>query len=135
MNWKYVKPLKSEDLISEFEKAHNIEFPESFIELVRINNGGRPEKDIFDTDAAKERTIKSFLSFNKEDRETVWKIADWNEDVLKDAYVAFGIDNFGDLICFKKSDLSVIFLDTESVNEEMIADDFSAFIDKLYADQ
>ena len=134
MNWKYVKPLKSEDLISEFEKAQNIEFPESFKELVRINNGGRPEKDIFDTDAAKERTIKSFLSFNKEDRETVWKIADWNEDVLKDAYVAFGIDNFGNLICFKKNDLSVVFLDTESINEEMIADDFSAFIDKLYSD-
>jgi hypothetical protein len=133
MDWKYVKPLESEDLISEFENSQEIDFPESYKELVKQYNGGRPVKDVFDTDVTKERTIKSLLSFNKEDRETVWKIAEWNKDELKNRFVAFGIDNFGNLICFKTSDLSVVFLDIETLSEEKIADSFSEFLEKLYS--
>ena len=105
---------------------------EEFKELVRNCNGERPDKKGFDTDTEKKRCLKSFLFFNKEDRETVWKIADWNKDELQGLYAALGIDNFGNLICFKKSDLSVIFLDLESPGTEKIVDDFSSFIDKLY---
>lgn len=132
MNWKYVKALKSKNAIKEFEVAFKFEFPDSFKETVANYNGGRPEKDTYDTDKTKERTIKSLLSFNKEDKETIWKIADWNKDELKDDFIAFAIDHFGNLICFSVSDKSIAFMDMETLKTETIANDFSAFLDKLY---
>lgn len=132
MNWKYVKALKSENAIKEFEVTFKFEFPDSFKEIVANYNGGRPEKDIYDTDKTKERTIKSLLSFNKEDKETIWKIADWNKDELKDDFIAFAIDHFGNLICFSVSDKSIVFMDMEMLKTESIAKDFSTFLDKLY---
>ena len=132
MNWKYVKALKTENLIKEFEATFKFEFPVSFIDTVVNYNGGRPEMDVYDTDKTKERTIKSLLSFNKEDKETIWKIAEWSKDELKDDYIAFAIDHFGNLLCFSVSDRSIVFMDMETLKTEMIANDFSTFIDKLY---
>ena len=71
MEWKYVKELKSVDLIDDYECLVKYVFCDSFRRCVIANNGGRPSKKIFDTDKVKERELKSFLSFNKEDRETV----------------------------------------------------------------
>lgn len=132
MNWKYVKALKSENAIKEFESTFKFEFPDSFKEVVANYNGGRPEKDVYDTNKTKERTIKSLLSFNKDDKETIWKIAEWNKDELKSDFIAFAIDHFGNLVCFSVSDKSVIFMDMETLKTETIANDFSAFLDKLY---
>jgi hypothetical protein len=133
MNWKYVKALKSEKAITEFEKNYGIEFPDSFKETVGKFNGGRPERDIYDTDKTKGRTIKSLLSFNKDDKETIWKIAEWSADELGEKYIAFAIDHFGNLICFSKSDKSIIFMDHETLKTEIIANEFANFIDKLYS--
>lgn len=133
MNWKYVKALKSENAIAEFEKAYKIEFPDSFKELVTKFNGGRPEKDVYDTDKTKERTIKSILSFNQDDKETIWKINEYSTEELGDKYVAFAIDHFGNLLCFSKSDQSIIFMDSETLKTEVIANDFASFIEKLYS--
>ena len=132
MDWKYVKALKSDSLIEEYEKMTGYKFPESFCECVRKNNGGRPSKKVFDTDRTKERVLKSFLSFNKEDRETVWKISEWNSVELGDKYVAFAIDNFGNLICFEKASGKVVFIELETLNVEVIADEFGGFIGRLY---
>ena len=133
MNWKYVKPLKSEDAIQEFEEIYKFKFPDSFKECAYKYNGGRPEKDVYDTDKTKERTIKSLLSFNKDDRETIWKINDYCSDELGDRYVAFAIDQFGNLICFALSDKSVVFMNMETLNIEMISNCFSDFLNKLYS--
>lgn len=133
MNWKYVKALKSKNAIAEFETSYKIRFPDSFKEIVAKYNGGRPENDIYDTDKTKERTIKSILSFNQDDKETIWKINEWSAEVLGDKYVAFAIDHFGNLICFSKSDRSIIFIDLETLKTENIASDFVSFIDKLYS--
>ena len=64
MDWKYVKPLRSEELISEFENAQGMTPSEEFKELMRNCNGGRPDKKGFDTDTEKKKCLKSFLSFN-----------------------------------------------------------------------
>lgn len=132
MQWKYVKPIKDENLIGEFEKLADFKFPDAFKECVKQNNGGRPEHKVFDTDKRKERGLKSFLSFNKDDSETVWKISDWNKEELQDRYIPFAIDNFGNLICFDAINSRVVFVDVENGNIEMIASDFSGFLQKLY---
>lgn len=132
MEWKYVKPLKTMDLIDEYECLVRYVFCDSFRKCIAENNGGRPSKKVFDTDKERERAIKSFLSFNKEDRETVWKIYEWNKEELNDRYVPFGIDNFGNLICFDANNDKVIFLDHEDMTIEVIANNFCEFINNLY---
>lgn len=92
----------------------------------------RPSKRIFDTDKVKERELKSFLSFNKEDRETVWKIFDWNKEELANKYVPFGIDNFGNLICFDANNDKIVFVNHEDMSVEAIAENFDGFMSGLY---
>lgn len=132
MEWKYVKALKSAELISEYEKKTGYVFDEAFKKCVMENNGGRPAKKVFDTDKTKERELKSFLSFNREDRETVWKILEWNKEELTDKYVPFVIDGFGNLICFDKSSKKVVFVNHEDLSVEVIANDFEEFMSGLY---
>lgn len=132
MNWKYTKVLKFKDIIKEFEETYKFSFPESFKEIAEKYNGARPEKDIYDTDKTKERTIKSLLSFNKEDKETIWKINEYCTEELRNKYVAFAIDHFGNLICFSKNDKSIIFMNMETLEIETISSNFLDFLDKLY---
>lgn len=132
MEWKYVKPLTSTSLIDDFEALTKYRFCQSFKDCVINNNGARPSNKAFDTDKTKERMLKSFLSFNKEDRETVWKIFEWCKEDLGDKFVPFAIDNFGNLICFDKSNDNVVFLDHEVASCELVADNFDNFLAKLY---
>ena len=132
MNWKYVKKLKSVELIKEYECLVNYELCDSFIQCVIRNNGGRPEKKIFDTDRVKERALKSFLSFNKEDRETVWKMYEWSKEELNDEFIPFAIDNFGNLICFDKHDDKIVFVNHEDNSVEIAAVNFDTFIESLH---
>ena len=92
----------------------------------------KTRKKIFETDTSQERALKSFLSFNKNDRETVWKIYEWNKQELADRYVAFAVDNFGNLICFDANNDNIVFLNHEDLGVEKVADDFMEFINKLH---
>ena len=132
MEWKYVKTLLSAGCIDEFERLVRYTFPDEFKNCILCNNGGRPNKRVFDTNIQQERAIKSFLSFNKEDRETVWKIQDWNKEELSGKYVAFAIDNFGNLVCFDISNNKIIFYNHENGNIVQIADNFAEFMERLY---
>lgn len=132
MEWKYIKKLKSIDLIDDFECLVKYVFCDEFRKCVIANNGGRPSKRTFDTDKVKERELKSFLSFNKEDRETVWKIFDWNKEELANKYVPFGIDNFGNLICFDANNDKIVFVNHEDMSVEAIAENFDGFMSGLY---
>ena len=132
MEWKYVKPLSSNEMITEFETAVKYKFDDEFKKCIINHNGGRPSFRKFNTDSCKERELKSFLSFNREDRETVWKINDWNKEELSDLYIAFAIDNFGNLICFDRQNNNVIFFNHENNETELISLSFSDFLKKLY---
>ena len=113
MEWKYVKELQSVDLIDDYECFVKYVFCDSFRKCVIANNGGRPSKRVFDTDKAKERELKSFLSFNRKDRETVWKIYEWSKEELTNKYIPSGIDNFGNLICFDAKNDKIVFFNHE----------------------
>lgn len=43
MNWRWVKPLESEDLIKEYEENIGYTFPNEYKEVVKNYNGARPE--------------------------------------------------------------------------------------------
>jgi len=132
MNWKYIKPLKSFDYISEFENKFNYVFPDDFKNCIKLYNGGRPADKVFDTIAEKEREIKALLSFNHDDRETIWLVNQRNDEFTS-KYVAFAIDSAGDLICFDKTDNSVVFIDHETNTVEFVSDSFIKFLQNLYS--
>ena len=131
MKWRYVKKLNSENLINEFEDMVKYNFCDSFKQLVVKNNGGRPSNKLFVTYQGKEHAIKSFLSFNKDDKETVWNVLEYNKYELF-GFIPFAIDNFGNLICFQKGNDSIVFLNHESFCIDFIANNFDAFMNNLY---
>lgn len=131
MKYKYIKPLESTDNINSFESSINFVFPEDFKVFVKNFNGSTPEHAIFDTDVCLERVIKTFLSFNQDDKESVWTIYVLSRKVHKHIYAPFAIDVFGNLICFDDRH-QVIFIDHETLSVEFVAVSFNEFINKLY---
>ena len=131
MDWKYVKPLSNEENIAAFERITAFSLPESFKECVKRHNGARPKCRGFDTDKQTGRELKSFLSFNREDKETVWEMYEACAVATKGQYIPFAIDNFGNLICFDRSG-QIVFIDHETLNIEKIAPSFYEFVFSLY---
>lgn len=141
MKWEYVKKLKSVDLIDEFERLAKYKFCESFRRFVIENNGGMPEKNVFDTDCEERHVFDILLSFNKEDISNIWSTFEnfeWLDedlnpkDELRYRYIAFAEDPFGNLICFDSTDDKVVFVDHEDLFVEIIADGFDGFLEALY---
>lgn len=132
--WKYVKLLKNQGAISDFEKEFSCNLPKSFKSMIPVINGGRPTNSEFNTDKADGRAVKSFLSFNEDDLERITSY-NRNADIKnRNLYVNFAIDNFGNFIAFDKKDYSVVFIDFEKSenNIEFIALNFEDFLDSLY---
>ncbi|MCK5644959.1 MAG: SMI1/KNR4 family protein [Gammaproteobacteria bacterium] len=132
IQWQYVIPLKENNLIEDFECAVTYEFPNSFKECVVNNNGGSPSLSAFDTNKTKERDMKSLFSFNKEDEENIWIMNEWDGNDLDNMFIAFAIDNFGNLICFDVNNDSIVFWNHETNETEFVANSFDEFLGKLY---
>lgn len=128
--WRYIKPLTTEGLIPEVEGQLGYKFVDSYIDFVKEHNGGRPPIRIFKTSTHKERTIKSFLSFNSGDAENIIRL---NRGVaeISTKLVAFAIDDFGNSLCFNKQNDEVVFLDFESEELELVAISFVDFLSML----
>ena len=150
LEWDFIKPLESENLIDEFEQLRRYKFPVSFRECVIKNNAGYPSKDVFDTAATEERCISYLLSFNKRGDATIWDSVEAYESNINVAkqygdldeanalkyifnrYVVFADTPFGDDIAFDKTDDSVVYIDHETLEVEKIADSFDEFLNCLY---
>lgn len=123
--WRYIKPL-NEGAVEEAEKQLGYKFPTEFADFAEKYNGGRPPVDVFATDKTKERTVKTFLSLNNGDAENI--IAH-NKITMRyrTDIAAFAIDNFGNYICFKKSNGRILFWDFETDDIETVAQNFDEF--------
>jgi hypothetical protein len=128
--WRYIKPLATENLISDVEEKLNYKFTDFFVGFVKKYNGSRPPLSVFNTGASQERTIKSFLSFNPTDVENILKLNKGVSEISANL-VAFAIDNFGNYICFDKQNDMVVFLDFETGETELIDKTFSDFLLKI----
>lgn len=131
INWKYVKNLQSVESISVFEKMIGCNIPEDIKNCIIKYNGGRPDKKVYNTDLTKERTIKSLLSYNINDLETVY---DAYNAVSKsnDNLVPVASDPAGNYICFNKRNQKIVLWLHETDAEESVADTFTDFLNKLY---
>ena len=131
LQWKYVKPLPSMGLVSDFEKAYAHKFEQCFVDYIHLCNGGRPHLKAYDTDKT-QRLIKLVFSFNKADDINIWDANEWAKDDIGGKYIAFANDDFGNLICFEKGTNNVVFWNHDTDTVEFIAKGFEAFINALY---
>jgi hypothetical protein len=138
VNWRSVKPLNSDNIINDFEKEINYTFPDDFKEFVKTYNGGRPSHKVFNTKVTKDRVLNNMLSFNKEDKCSIWEINDWNGRMRDwntngemENYIAFAMDAFGNLICFDKTTDKIFFVDHEDLSVEFISNTFTVFLKRL----
>ena len=139
MKWSWVKQLKSDNLIEEFENMIGYTFPEDYKECVRLNNGGAPELEAFDV---KNEYIGTtgfgyLYSFNKDDISSIWNLYEWDEcdddqRAFIGRYIPFTSSAGGDPVCFDTTNNHVVFIDHETLEVEELANSFSAFIEMLY---
>ncbi|MDR1580816.1 MAG: SMI1/KNR4 family protein [Synergistaceae bacterium] len=132
IKWRYVKQLQSNNLIEEFEQAKGYKFDDAFKECIIKNNGGRPSSSVFDTNTTDGRTIMSLLSFNKSDKSNIWTMNDNESDDIGKKYIAFAIDNFGNLISFERETNAIVFWNHENGTIEKTAGYFKEFLAKLH---
>lgn len=131
LSWKYVKPLKNNKAVETFESEYGLKLPQDITNCIKQNNGGRPDKKVFDTEVSKGRVIKSLLSFNKDDLETVYDAI----DILKNEkpnLVPLVSDPSGNYICFDTKQQVIVLWLHETNMTEKISTSFAAFLEKLY---
>jgi hypothetical protein len=129
ITWKYIKELANKMAVEDFEKAHNISLPSELKDCIKKNNGGRPNKAVFDTDKSKERVFKTLLSFNESDMENIYKFFPIIQTHSK-SLIPFASDPGGNFLCIKDKKI-VLFLH-ETTSLEKVADSFNELLDKLY---
>ena len=130
-SWKYVKPLKSKDDINHFESTNNVKLPDDIISCFLNHNGGRPDKKTFDTENSKERVLKTLLSFNEGDIETIWSAFSVISST-QSQLVPIASDPSGNFICYNASMQCIELWLHETDTTEKISDNFTAFLDMLY---
>lgn len=108
--WKYVKKLKEEDSVDKFLEANKIIIPERLKKCLIENNGGRPSLDTFDTNKRIECEFKSLLSFNEDDKETIYMVYDQFKDSKK---FPFATDSAGNVICYDYENKIYLFYNHE----------------------
>ncbi|MGG1516992.1 SMI1/KNR4 family protein [Paenibacillus oryzisoli] len=140
MEWLFCKALKDPEAIEQAEKAFNVVFPSDFKAHVLTYNGGRPRPNCFDLGHAKELAVKTLLSFNKDDVETIYGAYQGLLRETSQPVVPFMSDPAGNYICFAfqgESDPAVVFWDHEQAGSErdltFICESFTAFVNRLYA--
>ena len=131
LTWKYVKPLKDNNAVECFENDNNLKLPQDIVSCVKEYNGGRPDKKTFNTEVTKGRVIKSLLSFNKDDLETIYDAIDVLKDENRDL-VPIVSDPGGNYICYNTKKENIVFWMHETNTTEKISDNFTDFLQSLY---
>ena len=137
LEWLFVKPLQSENLLNDFESLYNVTLPDSFKNLIKVANGGAPSKPIIDSDPIKRIQVVNLLSFNRspvdpEKEEVVYPVIDSfrSENGVSDL-VPFASAGFNNFICLDGQNKIVLF-QKEQNERFVIAQNLDEFIGKLH---
>lgn len=128
MEWKYVKPLKNMNSITQIECKYKVQIPQALKNMIIKYNGGRPEKRLFYTDKHTEKVMKSLLSYNTEDKENIYFFS----EIFEKGFIPFAITEFGDTICINNQNKNVELYLHETDSFEYICKDVEDFINILY---
>lgn len=122
LTWKYVKPLKNPDAVTQFLKENSIILPSGLISCIVQNNGGHPSSKLFNTDKRKEYVFKSLLSYNTEDSDNIYTV--YPKLFENTSLYPIGIDASGNFVCFDYSEQKYILFNHETASKEKILYNF-----------
>lgn len=128
ITWKYVKELKNEKAIDEFEKEHNISYPQDLKQILIKYNGGRPSLKFYDLPNEKDKEFKTLLSFNEDDIENVYKY--YPLDSFDKSLIPFASDPAGNYFVLKDNEIYLWNHETDRV--EKISSTFTDFLNNLH---
>ena len=129
IEWKYKIDLV-DNALSEMASKYQIVIPEDLKSLLKIANAATPSKTrfMFKVD---EKILGAILSFNPDEKE-----ADSFESAMQIGFdkniIPFGIDPFGNYICYNTNDNSIVFFDHEEDSTETVASSLEDFLKMLY---
>ena len=126
--WRYIKPLAADSLISDAEERLATILSTPISTLLR-NIMEADLLSVYWYHYIARKNDKVLLSFNPTD-ENILKL-NKGVDEISAKLVAFMIDNFGNYICFDKENDTIVFLDFESGETELIDKTFSDFLLKI----
>ena len=129
IEWKYKIDLV-DNALSEMASKYQIVIPEDLKSLLKIANAATPSKTrfMFKVD---EKILGAILSFNPDEKEADSFESAMNMEFDKNI-VPFGIDPFGNYICYNTENGKVVFFDHEEDTMDEIASTLDAFLEKLY---
>ncbi len=129
IEWKYKIDLV-ENALSEISSKYQVVIPEDLKDLLMVANAATPSKTRFML-KVDEKILGAILSFNPNEKE-----ADSFESAMNIGFeknmVPFGIDPFGNYICYNTTNNSIMFFDHEEDTLEEIASSLDGFLGKLY---
>lgn len=129
IEWKYKIDL-TDNALSEMSSKYQIIIPDDLKNLLKFANAATPSKTKFML-KVDEKVLGAILSFNPNEKE-----ADSFECAMNIGFeknnVPFGIDPFGNYICYNTDNGSIMFFDHEEDYLEKIASSLEEFLNKLY---
>lgn len=137
LEWYFVKPLKDEGLLAQFEGQYGKNLPQDFKDLFKVANGGSPSKAIFDTEEVKRLQLINLLSFNKEVEDTekeeqIYPVIDsLRNDPETSELIPFASTGFDNFLCLD-SENKVILYQSKSKQKLDIANSVTEFIALLH---
>lgn len=129
IQWKYKIEL-ADCALSEISNKYKIAIPEDLKELLKDANAATPSKTRFMV-KVDEKVFGAVLSFNPDEKE-----ADSFESAMHIGFtpniVPFGIDPFGNYICYNTDNGSIVFFDHEENTLTEVATTLNDFLKQLY---
>lgn len=129
IEWKYKIDLE-ESALSEISNKYKVIIPDDLKKLLMVANAATPSKTKFML-KVDEKILGAILSFNPNEKE-----ADSFENAMnigfKKNIIPFGIDPFGNYICYNTDNNSIMFFDHEEDSLEEITSTLEEFLNKLY---
>ena len=126
--WNFKIDLKDNNVFQTVEQEKGISIPYELTNIIREYNAASPEKYhyMLKTD---EKIFGGFLSFNKDDDDNVFSAL---KCVRDKNLLPFGIDPFGNYICFDLIKNIVVFWDHETGESVSTEKNLKNFLDELY---
>lgn len=129
IEWKYKIDL-AENAIEKISSKYNVTIPDDLAKLLKKANAATPSKTKFMV-KVDEKILGAILSFNPGETEADSFETAMTIDFEKDI-VPFGIDPFGNYICYNVKDSTIIFFDHEEDSLTVIANSLREFLEMLY---
>ena len=129
IEWKYKIDL-ADNALSEMSSKYQIIIPDDLRNLLVVANAATPSKTRFML-KVDEKVLGAVLSFNPNEKE-----ADSFESAMNIGFekniVPFGIDPFGNYICYNTDKGKIMFFDHEEDSLAEITSTLEEFLNELY---